>query len=211
MDKSELNALLDGLRRGEETAFTAVFHLHHGPLLGYARRILHDPELASDTVQDAFCRLYERRAGITINLSIKAYLYKTVYNACMDAIKHRKVRHEYVNRQLLDFYFSKIAQAPEAEMALHDEMLGKELSEAIDRLPARCREVFVLGKREGLSNKQIAERLDIAGKTVEAQMTNALSRLRKDLEWLLCLAVMAGATTLDICNQLPPGTWQGPV
>ena len=54
-------------------------------------------------------------------------------------------------------------------------------------MPERCREIFVLSKVEGLSNKQIAEQLDISIKTVEAQMTTAFIKLRKELGWLVCL------------------------
>ncbi|MDR2130643.1 MAG: RNA polymerase sigma-70 factor [Odoribacteraceae bacterium] len=185
--------LSKNLRRGEEQAFALLFRSYYGGLVSYASRILRDAELANDTVQETFCRLYEHRERITITFSIKSYLYKTVYNACLDAIKHRAVEHAYVNRELLDFYFSKIVQAPEAEMALQDETVGEELRKAIARLPERCREIFVLSKHEGLSNKQVAARLKISEKTVEAQMTRALFRLRKDLEWLLCLLLLGQA------------------
>ena len=67
------------------------------------------------------------------------------------------------------------------------EELRKLLLDAIDRLPEKCREIFVLSKMEGLSNKQISEQLNISIKTVEAQMTTAFVRLRKELGWLLCI------------------------
>ena len=60
------------------------------------------------------------------------------------------------------------------------------IQDAINKLPERCREIFVLSKVDGLSNKQIAEQLNISMKTVEAQMTTAFVRLRKELGWLLC-------------------------
>ncbi|MDR1414773.1 MAG: RNA polymerase sigma-70 factor [Odoribacteraceae bacterium] len=196
MDKSEggqreRDEWTRDIREGKEEAFTDLFHLYHKGLISYAYRILRDAELASDTVQEAFCHLYEHRKKIAITLSIKSYLYKTVYNACLDAIKHRKVQHNYIDRELLDFYFSKIVQTPEAEMSLYNESVSEELRKTIARLPERCRTIFVLSKYEGLSNKQIAERLQISEKTVEAQMTRALSRLREDLEWLLCLIAMS--------------------
>lgn len=93
----------------------------------------------------------------------------------------------YADRELLDFYFSEIVQTPEAELVLLGEDINNTLREAIDKLPERCREVFMLSKMEELSNKEIAERLGISVKTVEVQMTKALSRLRKELEWLLSL------------------------
>lgn len=117
---------------------------------------------------------------------MRPYLYRSVYNSCIDAIKHQKVENNYINQELLDFYFSKVVETPEAEQALLDEDLKGAIQDAINKLPERCREIFVLSKVDGLSNKQISEQLNISMKTVEAQMTTAFVRLRKELGWLLC-------------------------
>ena len=180
-------SLIEDIREGKENAFAHVFKLYYGALLNYAGRILRDTELANDLVQETFCRFYENRQKLNVSISLKSYLYKSVYNACLDVIKHRKVEAEYLNRELLDFYFSKVIQTPEAELALQNEELREAVQEAIDKLPERCREIFVLSKVEGLSNKQIAEQLDISIKTVETQMTTAFAKLRKELGWLVCL------------------------
>ena len=91
----------------------------------------------------------------------------------------------YESEKALDVYLDEIIQLPEAELRLLNQETGDAIQQAIERLPERCREVFCLSKLEGLSNKEIAERLGISIKTVENQMTTALKRLRKDLEWLL--------------------------
>ena len=178
--------LTAGLRRGKEEAFAYVFRMYYSPLLNYAGRILKDVEAANDVVQECFCRLYDRSRELRKELQVRPYLYKSVYNACMDAIKHQKVESNYINQELLDFYFSKVVETPEAEQALLDEDLKGAIQDAINKLPERCREIFVLSKVDGLSNKQIAEQLNISMKTVEAQMTTAFVRLRKELGWLLC-------------------------
>ena len=175
------DVLLEALRKGEEKAFEYLFDRYYEGLLNYAGRIVRETELAYDLVQETFCKLYEDHANLNIHLSIKSYLYKSVYNSCLNEIKHQKVVSNYADRELLDFYFS------EAELALLGEDINNALREAINKLPERCREVFMLSKMEELSNKEIAERLGISVKTVEIQMTKALSRLRKELEWLLSL------------------------
>lgn len=179
--------LIVELRDGKEEAFARVFRMYYNPLLNYAGRILRDAELANDLVQETYCRLFERRKELNEELQIRPYLYKSVYNSCLDAIKHRKVESNYVNQELLNFYFSRVVETPEAELALLDEDLKGAIQEAMKKLPERCREIFELSKMEGLSNKQIAEKLDISIKTVESQMTTAFVRLRKELGWLLCV------------------------
>ena len=135
--------LITELREGREKAFTQVFRMYYGPLLNYAGRILKDVELANDVVQECFCRLYERRKEIKRGFQVRPYLYRSVYNSCMDAIKHQKVESNYINQELLDFYFSKVVETPEAEQALLDEDLKGAIQDAINKLPERCREIFV--------------------------------------------------------------------
>ena len=173
--------LTAGLRRGKEEAFAYVFRMYYSPLLNYAGRILKDVEAANDVVQECFCRLYERRRELRKELQVRPYLYKSVYNACMDAIKHQKVESNYINQELLDFYFSKVVETPEAEQALLDEDLKGAIQDAINKLPERCREIFVLSKVDGLSNKQIAEQLNIAETTVKTQVQRAYRMLRERL------------------------------
>lgn len=175
------------MHRGENRAFEYLFDNYYEGLLNYAGRIVGDVEVAHDLVQGAFCKLYEDCATLEIHLSIKSYLYKSVYYRCLDEIKHRKVVNDYVDRELLDFYFTEVVQSPEAELELLGEDVNRALQEAMEQLPDRCREIFKLSKLDELSNKEIAERLGLSVKTVEVQMTKALSRLRKELEWLLNL------------------------
>ena len=122
------------LRGGKENAFAQVFRMYYNPLLNYAGRILHDAELANDLVQETFCNLFERRKELTEDLQLRPYLYKTVYNRCLDVIKHRKVESNYANQELLDFYFSKVIETPEAELALLAEDLKGAIQEAIAKL-----------------------------------------------------------------------------
>lgn len=185
----ESGQLLTSLQKGDEEAFAYVFKTFYPPLFNYAGRILRDEEQANDVVQDTFCRLYENRSNITIHISLKSYLYRSVYNNCIDLIRHKKVANAYVDAKMLDFYFSRIIQLPEAELKMLDEDIGEAIREAIAHLPERCRQIFCLSKLEGLSNKQIAEKLGISVKTVETQMTTAFVRLRKELEWLLFIII----------------------
>lgn len=183
--------LIADIQKGKEGAFAYIFKLYYGPLLNYAGRILKDTELANDLVQETFCYFYENREKLNVSTSLKSYLYKAVYNNCLDQLKHLKVENNYMNEKLQDFYFSKVIQKPEAELALQNEELSKAVWEAIDKLPERCREIFVLSKIKGYTNKQISEQLNISIKTVEAQMSTAFAKLRKELGWLLSMIFLS--------------------
>ena len=184
------DVLLEALRKGEEKAFEYLFDRYYEGLLNYAGRIVRETELAHDLVQETFCKLYEDHASLNIHLSIKSYLYKSVYNSCLNEIKHQKVVSNYADRELLDFYFSEIVQTPEAELALLGEDINNALREAIDKLPERCREIFVMSKLKGMKYREIAESLGISQNTVEGQMAIALKKLREELRHCLPLLLL---------------------
>ncbi len=142
-------------------------------------------EASKDAVQQAYYRLWENRSMLTITISPQAYLYRAVYNNCINSITRKDIIRKYEEEQLKELYFSTIIQTPEAEMLLERSEIEKAIMISVEALPKKCQEIFILSKMEGLKNKEIAERLGISLKTVESQMTIAIKRLRKDLGWLL--------------------------
>lgn len=188
-DFQNLEVLTKALQAGDERAFTWLFNRYYQDLFAYACRLMREEAVAADMVQTTFCKLFENRATLEVHASIQAYLYKSVYNHCVNEIKRRRMEVSYMDEELADFYFKEILQTPEAEIVLRNEEIRRAVEEAVGHLPERCREIFVLSKMQEMSNKEIAEQLGISVKTVEAQMTKALSYLRKELEWLLCCLI----------------------
>lgn len=173
------------LRHGDISAFEHIYAEYYERLLNYADRLLNDIETARDVVQQVYYKMWENRQSLNIELSVKAYLFKSVYNYSLNTLAHQKNIQQYEQKQMTDFYFSEVVQTPEAEMALWQSDIEKALKEAIDTLPEKCREVFLLSKIEGLKNREIAEKLGISEKTVERHITIAISKLREELDWLL--------------------------
>lgn len=182
---SDDKELLEVLKCGEISAFEYIYTTYYDSLLNYADRILNDLETARDVVQQMYYKIWEGRELLNISLSVKAYLFKSVYHGCLNTLVHKKNIQKYEQEQLADLYFSNVIQSPEAEMELWQADIAKALDEAIASLPEKCREVFVLSKVEGLKNREIAEKLNISEKTVERHITIALSKLREELDWLL--------------------------
>lgn len=149
--------------------FEISFKRLYLPLGMYAMRIVDDADVAEDLEQDAFMKawLYIENGGVIDNFS--SFMYRTLRNVCL---KYLRDKHE-----TLDESFIPEVGDEEIDTSLRDARIWK----AIDKLPEKCREVFLMSKRDGLSNEEIAEDLDISIKTVKNQMTKAFSRLREEL------------------------------
>ena len=190
VDYSEDRELLTLLRRGEISAFVDIYTTYYDALLNYADRLLNDMEAARDVVQQVYYKMWENRDTLNISLSVKAYLFKSVYHGSLNTLAHQKNIQKYEQEQMTDFYFSTVIQSPEAEEALWKSDIEQAIQEAIATLPEKCREVFVLSKIEGLKNREIAEKLNISVNTVKTQKRKAYAFLREELQHLFVLFLM---------------------
>ncbi len=149
--------------------FDIFFRQLYLPLGMYALRIIGDAAYAEDIVEDAFMKAWQAiDEGKHID-NFKNYMYRSVRNGCISFLRTRK---DTVG----------IEAIPEVDEEIVDTSLrDARIWKAIDALPERCREVFLMSKRDGLSNDEIATELNISVKTVKNQMTKAFTRLRETL------------------------------
>jgi RNA polymerase sigma-70 factor (ECF subfamily) len=149
--------------------FEKEFEKLYMPLGMYALRLLDDSFEAEDVVQEAFAAVWQLiDSGADIK-SFKSYMYRSVHNF---ALMRLRMRREQVDiNQLADLTDDVI------DTSERDARLWR----AIDHLPQRCREVFLLSKRDGLTYAEIADELGISVKTVENQISKAYDRLRDSL------------------------------
>ncbi len=162
------------IKAGSIKAFESLFRSHYSPLVGYSRKITGDKESAEEVVQDLFYRLWRDRDRISIESTVTGYLYRSVYNRSVRVISHRMIKERYAKNME-----ARGAESPDP----HQELIGSELGEIVvqtlENLPERCSEIFCLNRFEGLKYRDIAKRLSISIKTVEANMGRALKELRK--------------------------------
>jgi RNA polymerase sigma-70 factor, ECF subfamily len=159
-------------------SFEALFRQYYQMLCSYALRFVKDPDTAEEIVQDLFYKLWEKRAELQINTSVKSYLYSAVHNRCLKFIEHRNVETKYRNYYLL--HESEIDNEP-GDSASINEIQGV-IENTLNALPERCSRIFRLNRFEGLKYHEIALKLSISVKTVEANMGKALKLLRKNLK-----------------------------
>lgn len=168
-----------------EAGFEQVFKTYFKPLYAYAKTMVRDKDAAEEIVQQVFFRLWEKRDNITIQETIKAYLYRSVFHGSMNYLKHIKVREEYA------LYIKHEASAENSALqSLETRELKESLTHALSKLPEKCRTVFQLCRFEELKYKEVAEQLNLPVKTVENEMGKALRLLRLSLSDLLSVVLL---------------------
>ena len=183
--------ILEKLKKGEEEGINLLFANYFAPLCMVAQRIIHRPDTAKDIVQDVFVKLWENRNHLLVTSSLMGYLKKSVINASID---HQRKAYEkckvHFEDATISGTLSNRISSDETSQSIESKELARQIDQAVRSLPDRCRLIFVLSRYEGLSYKQIAEKLDISVKTVENQMTKALKTLRQLLSPLLTMIVI---------------------
>lgn len=174
------------LKSNDTVAFTELYNRYKGILYIYACKITKDDDIAEDLIQELFINLWDKRETINFTSSISSYLYSAVRYKFFDLVDKQKVRADYV--QAFQLFLDK------GEYLTDNYITEKELAATIEKeianLPAKMREVFLLSRKENLSNKEIAERLDISEKTVKNQLSTALKTLKVKLGLLTFLLVL---------------------
>ncbi|MEO1259399.1 MAG: RNA polymerase sigma-70 factor [Bacteroidota bacterium] len=167
---------LAGLKKSDRSAFRSIYDQYYKYLVVTAFNVLGDSDAARDLAQDVFVEIWKKRESLMISSSLKSYLRRAVVNKTLNRIKASRIDFDDpVN-------IPEPASSPHgANETLQAADLEKIIHTAIANLPERCRIVFTLCRLEKLSHKEIAAQLDISTKTVENQMTRALSMLRKKI------------------------------
>jgi RNA polymerase sigma-70 factor (ECF subfamily) len=170
------------IQQGDREAFGALFNQYYAPLCSYAVTILKLSETAEDVVQETFIRLWEARESFSIEVSIRAYLYRSVHNNCISYIRNKEVisrRNKKVSDEIV--YHAELATCNMDGAAL-ESMISGELEEFFEKtilsLPEQCSRIFRLCRYDHLSYQEIAEKLGISVNTVKTQLSRAFYKLR---------------------------------
>jgi RNA polymerase sigma-70 factor (family 1) len=161
-------------KKGDAGALAYVFELHHRPLCYFAERLTGDRQESEDIVADVFMKLWKKRTDFESLQNIKAFLFIATRNACFDFLKHRK---RSINSHEEILYLSPDKEDALLHTLIETELLRHVYSE-VQKLPKQCRTVFELFHFEGLSTRQIADKLHISNQHVLNQKARAIRLLR---------------------------------
>ena len=166
---------VEKLKNGDYNAYTLLMNYYYKNLCGYTNLFTKDPSKSEDIVQNVFVKLWIYRKKIDPNIPIKRYLHKSVYNEFIDQYRKNKSVISLEEKHL------KIINKIIDDNSLNIEKLMINVNREIDKLPEKCKRIFILNKKEGLTHDEIAEYLQISKKTVEAHITRAFKILNQKL------------------------------
>lgn len=165
------------LRNGEEDALKRLFDLYFHDLVIKSAKIVINTGVAEEIVQDVFINLWRNRQSLTLEKEFKNYLLQAVRNRSLNYLKSRFGRQRFDD-------LKQVKDPPShstSEGDLYAGELRQAIQEAVARLPGKCRIIFSLSRNAGLTVREIAGQLDISEKTVRAQISIAVGRIRKEL------------------------------
>lgn len=179
IDNKEELFIVQRMIEGDTKAFKYFFEKYYTDLCNFVNIYLNDRTLSEEIVQDIFVYFWENKSRLHLNHSVKAYLFNASKFKSLKEIRNQNTRE----RILIEMEKFNLGNYSEEDDQFFDpKQFRIVLNSAIEHLPLKCREIFLMSKTENLSNKDISDKLNISVKTVENQMTIALKKLRSYLE-----------------------------
>ena len=166
--------------------FDSIYINNFSRLFLFAKEYVLFDEEAENIVQDIFLMLWEKKDILRVDVSLTAYLFTLVKNKCIDFLRHRMVEQIYSENIQQEYNEELNVKLFALESFDHnfssEEQIEILLRNAIDKLPERCRLIFIKSRIEGKKYKEIAEELNLSVNTVEGQISIALKKLREELK-----------------------------
>jgi RNA polymerase sigma-70 factor (ECF subfamily) len=185
---TEESMLVELIRSGHHESFRDLFNFYYPGLVLYATQLTTNKTQSEEIVQDFFVRFWERHHMLKPANSLKNYLFTSVRNSCFNYLRHQKIKAEYIN-ELEQLSLDHLLYDPDLYVVSE---LQETIIRAIEALPERCREVFVMSRFKGKRNEEIAADLQISVRTVETQISKALKTLRVQLKDYIGLLLLFG-------------------
>lgn len=167
--------ILELLKSGDYSGLEQLFKLFYRPLVMYARQFIPGVEDSEDIVQDVFVRFWESKSYEQVNENIRAYMYRSVRNACLN---HLKSHAQFQFDSLDGISETMFGHFPD-ESDWDDHI--REIHTKIDQLPPRTREIFISIVLESKKYKEVAEQMNVSVNTVKTTLSRAMKFLRTDL------------------------------
>jgi RNA polymerase sigma-70 factor (ECF subfamily) len=200
MDHPELNPdLINEFKKGDPQAFSSYFHLHYRPLCYFAAQLVNSQQDGEDIVKDTFVKLWQKHTDFDSSQNIKAFLYISTRNACLNFLRHLQVKES--SRKELIYLEEEKGEELVLNQMIRAELMQEIYSE-IEKLPERRREVFKMAYLEGMKNEEIADQMNISIHTVKEHKGKALYSLRlRFSDYQIILFIMLCSQCIDMIDK----------
>ena len=182
----EEGKLIGRLTEGDKTAFEILFKHYYPGLVIYASKFVQDKTEAEEIVQEFFVRLWEKHHKVKPSSTLKSYVFQSIKNSSLNFIRDKKVSlpiiEELINRSNTELIFNQ-------DLYVVSE-LQQKIESAVNSLPKKCGEVFLMSRFRSMKNDEIAQELNISKRTVETHISNAIKVLKTELKDFLMLLIL---------------------
>lgn len=168
--------LVAALKFDSHEAFVKIFRQYYANLVRFTARYVSDKSTCEDIVPEAFIRVWTNRKKLDTDTSFRSYLVSLVQNLALNELRHRKVKMMYD-----DMNHEKILTLSPDEHVFFSE-LSDAYESALEKLEPEVRETLLLSRQEKLKYTEIASRLNISVRTVEARISKAVKYLQQNLQ-----------------------------
>ena len=176
--KNDLDDLIGRLKKDDKEAFNLLFYMYADKLFKFSLTFFNDEAEAEEIVQEVFLKIWIKRHAIKDPFSFNAYIYTIAKNMIFNNLKKNVYKRKYESYQ----YNTKQRHENSTENEVIYEETKQRIEVALNKLPKKRKEIFLMSRRDGLKNREIAEKLDISIKTVESHMSLTLKYMRDILQ-----------------------------
>jgi RNA polymerase sigma-70 factor (family 1) len=170
--------LVINLQKGDIEAFDLVYEKYAGKLYGFALKYLKSADETEELVQSVFLKVWENHKTLKKESSFKSYLFTIAYNEICNIFRRRSHHQKFIGGQLID----NLQTSSETEELIEYNSILEQVDKIIAKLPERQRIIFLKSRREGKSNKEIANELALSSGTVDNYISESLKFIRSNLQ-----------------------------
>ena len=177
--------IFNSFRKGDIKAFEHLYKMYQPRLFAYTQNVVKASDVAKDIVQDSFMSFWENRGNIQTDYSVISYLFKIVHSNCLKYLRRNSIMSNFSD--LTDLKLKEIEMnyySPEKNIFnnIYLKDLESIYANSLEKLPEKCREIFVLSRNDYVSSADIATQLGLSLRTVENQLYRATKILKEEMK-----------------------------
>ena len=183
-------SLIGKLRNGDVSSFEVIYKSHYRRIYHFALQYLHNEEVCSNIIQDVFSSLWDNKEKLTVETNLNAWLFTVTKNKCLKYIRDLKSEKRHLDNlaeQRMSIIQDALNSLDTSSLAFHE--IEKLIQQTLDSLSPQCRRAFEMSRFDEKKYSEIADEMQIAQKTVETHISNALKIFRTTLKDYLPIVI----------------------